>query len=41
MLDLRPVKEDGNMIYSEYDGIRISCIAASVPGNKVDIVCNV
>jgi 3-oxoacyl-[acyl-carrier-protein] synthase-3 len=37
MLDLRPVKEDGNMIYSEYDGIRISCIAASVPGNKVDI----
>ena len=25
------------MIYSEYDGVRISCIAASVPGNNVDI----
>jgi 3-oxoacyl-[acyl-carrier-protein] synthase-3 len=25
------------MIYSEYDGIKISCIAASVPENKVDI----
>ncbi len=25
------------MVYSEYDGIRISCIAASVPENKVDI----
>lgn len=25
------------MIYSKYDGIRISCIAASVPENRVDI----
>jgi len=25
------------MVYNEYDGIRISCIAASVPENRVDI----
>lgn len=25
------------MIYSEYQGVRISCIAASVPENKIDI----
>ena len=25
------------MIYNEYEGIRISCIAASVPQNRVDI----